>query len=500
MNFIKLVNTTIFVICTGLLISCGGGGGSTGGGGIGGTGAAARGEIDGFGSIFVNGIKYDTSSATVLVNNANSTEGDLDLGMIVTVEGNINSDNVTGMANRVIFESELQGPVASLALSDDEDKLILDVLGVTVIADSGNTVFAGVAFDSLSINDLIEISGHYNEDDVLIASRIKRVEVFVPGTSQVVAQGTVSNLLVTTFELGSLIIDFSVADLSDVSDSTLVEGMAVKVKGTLDGNTITASRIKERRNAFDDINTDDVKISLEGIIANYVNDSDFSLNGIQVNAESAEFDPVSLVLVDGLKVEVEGFLVEGVLVADVVRLDDAGLKLEATVENINTEDNEITLIFATGDSVVVHLDNRSKLIDRTKVEKVLLLDEINVNDFVQIKARLDMNENDETEIVAKQIKRFEPMDDDPDTRPNREIVQGPVDGFVKDDPVDPDSITVLGVTYIINADPDGTDFEGIDDNSLDVDEFFDNLNEGAFLQIKDNEVADGIADEVEYEN
>ena len=71
--------------------ACGGGGSA--GGGIGGTGKAI-GAITDFGSVFVNGVEFETSSSTFIVeDNPNPTEDDLAIGMRVTVNGTINADH-----------------------------------------------------------------------------------------------------------------------------------------------------------------------------------------------------------------------------------------------------------------------------------------------------------------------------------------------------------------------------------------------------------------------
>ncbi|MCU7855552.1 MAG: hypothetical protein KZQ79_07650, partial [Candidatus Thiodiazotropha sp. (ex Lucinoma borealis)] len=58
--------TTAALIAT--LYSCGGGGGSqVADGGIGGTGVS-MGRVTGFGSIFVNGIEFETDNASFTVN------------------------------------------------------------------------------------------------------------------------------------------------------------------------------------------------------------------------------------------------------------------------------------------------------------------------------------------------------------------------------------------------------------------------------------------------
>ena len=57
-----ILHSLLSAVFVSILASCGGGGGSAG---IGGTGITSGGTITGFGSIFVNGVKYNTDAATV---------------------------------------------------------------------------------------------------------------------------------------------------------------------------------------------------------------------------------------------------------------------------------------------------------------------------------------------------------------------------------------------------------------------------------------------------
>ena len=61
MKLNKLSQTISIVLATGLLASCGGGGSSSGSSSN--TTTTSIGKIDGFGSIYVNGVEYDTSHA-----------------------------------------------------------------------------------------------------------------------------------------------------------------------------------------------------------------------------------------------------------------------------------------------------------------------------------------------------------------------------------------------------------------------------------------------------
>ncbi len=94
-----------------LLVACGGSGGGVGGidpgGGIGGSGMTSSGSISAFGSIFVNGVEYETNGAMITVDGDSATEADLGLGMVVLVIGTVNDDGVTGTAEQVIFDDEV---------------------------------------------------------------------------------------------------------------------------------------------------------------------------------------------------------------------------------------------------------------------------------------------------------------------------------------------------------------------------------------------------------
>src|SRR5689334_21689937 len=82
-----------------LLVACTGmeGTGYTGGdgggvvGGIEGTGYSGGG-VTGIGSVFVNGIEYDTSNAEIVYDGASGTEDALQVGMVLGVHGDVASD------------------------------------------------------------------------------------------------------------------------------------------------------------------------------------------------------------------------------------------------------------------------------------------------------------------------------------------------------------------------------------------------------------------------
>jgi len=96
----------------------------------------------------------------------------------------------------------------------------------------------------------------------------------------------------------------------------------VEVEGRLTSDnplTIEAFRIEQEEEDLDD---DAGEAELEGFVSDFVNNSNFRVDGQPVDATDAEFEPDGLVLSDGLKVEVEGTIEAGILNADKVKRED----------------------------------------------------------------------------------------------------------------------------------------------------------------------------------
>ena len=81
-----------------------GGGTQLAGGGIGGTGIS-QGSITAFGSVWVNGVEFDTTNAAISRDGSTVAQDDLHIGMVVTIDGSINSDGVSGTGTSVTAAS-----------------------------------------------------------------------------------------------------------------------------------------------------------------------------------------------------------------------------------------------------------------------------------------------------------------------------------------------------------------------------------------------------------
>ncbi|MET0029658.1 MAG: DUF5666 domain-containing protein [Candidatus Thiodiazotropha sp.] len=470
-----------------LLTACGGGGGGDDSGGTtstdsGTTGSniTTQGVITGFGSVYVNGVRYHTGSSDFTIDDNPGLESDLRLGMVVTVTGTLNDDG-TGNASSIVFDNEVQGPVTNLITNPDGQTLTFTVLGITVQVDRVETSFHDISFDTLAEGDLVEASGFYDGSLVLNATYLERKSSFTPGASEVELKGSVSQHGNGEFQLNGIPVMYDPSGagtlLLDLPNG-LSDGMFVEVKGTLDSSgNLQAVRIsREDSSSFDDNQS---KVSLEGIITDYVDDSNFRISGTLIDASNAVFTPATLTLGNGIKVEAEGPMVNGVLQAITLGARGGdGVEISARVQSVTATGNSLTLNLLNG-QVTVHTDSRTRMEDKTDAVDSLSLNDLSSGDFLEVRGLIDGSDR----VLLTELRR-----DDPDDV----ILQGPVEGFEAHN-----SITILGVTLFVSP---STRYEDINDNPFSADAFYSGLSVGSLVKMKDSEPGDGTANEVEFEN
>ncbi len=308
-----------------LLISCGSGGGSmTAGGGIDGSGFISQGTISAFGSVVVNGTVFDTSNATIIIKGEEIGVGDdvvvdtLDIGRVVTVEGTRSGDPNAVVADRVRYSDNVEGPVESMYDLDAVTKEIV-VLGQTVIVNVV-TEFKGTTFDTIAQNDLVEVSGLFDDTGAVWATFIGKTGVFTTG-SEVEVKGYVVNLNtdMKTFEINDLTVDYSLADTGGLPGGMPADGLFVEVEGTLDApdEMMLATDIQPA----DELDVVDVnEIEVTGFVTDFVSPSEFTVGDqvVQTDAEIRFVDGTPEDVALGVKLEAQGTLVDGVLFAEEV--------------------------------------------------------------------------------------------------------------------------------------------------------------------------------------
>jgi hypothetical protein len=306
------------------IAGCGGGGGDfasvgsggtgiTGGEGVGsgGTGisSAAVGAITGFGSIVVNGVRYDTERAVLTLTDADS----LRLGMTVRVRGVVDPDLLNGVASSIESSADARGPIAAIDLPNRTL-----ILWYTKIHTDASTVFAGglTALEDLRVGDSIQVWGLPDSGIGLRATRVERVAAgttpIISGTAQAVDVSS------SSVQVGGLRVGYApaVLEAAGLSPSEL-EGQLVRVRGTDADAMLTQAALEPW---YPVTPADGERLSLEGLITRFDSLASLQVDGVPVNASGAKLsgrqDGIGL----GARVQIEGAWRSGVLVASRLKL------------------------------------------------------------------------------------------------------------------------------------------------------------------------------------
>ncbi|MEJ8826634.1 DUF5666 domain-containing protein [Variovorax humicola] len=277
-----------------------GDGSGVGSGGTGVTSASAVGvgSVDGFGSVIVNGLRYDIDSAVVTLEDAQ----ELAIGMTARVIGAVDAGFTSGVARELSSAAELRGPLTAVDPSTGN----LLVMGTTVTTDS-TTVWADtLRMSSLGAGATLQIWGLPVSPGVLRATRIAQVA----GAAAPIVTGTVQNLdmAARVFNVGGLVVDYrSAAFAGGQNAATLANGAIVRVRATQApaGGVLTASVVQSW---YGHASTAGTVALLEGVISEYTGVGGFKILDTPVDASAAKITggPGASALGNGVKVIVGG--------------------------------------------------------------------------------------------------------------------------------------------------------------------------------------------------
>ena len=320
-----------------LVAGCGGGGSSVPSGAVA-TSSFAAGPITGFGSVIVNGVRFDDSKATVTDDDGSaSTKDALKLGMTAEVHGGAVSDDGTGpkaTAGEISFGSALVGPVSAI----DAAAKTLTVLGQKVIVLDTTVLDARLVggFAGIAVGTLLEVHG--TTDATTGAVTATRIEPTAAAAGFKI-RGIVANLDTTakTFTIGGALISYG--GVPDVP-ANLANGLFVRARLQIAqvAGAWVATRLSAARPHVDDADEAD----LRGSITAFTTSAAFSVNGIPVDASSATFPDGTTGIVLGAQVEVEGTSSNGVVIARKVSVEThearhaEGFELHGAITAIDT--------------------------------------------------------------------------------------------------------------------------------------------------------------------
>lgn len=330
--------------------SCGGGGSSTQGG-IGGTGVSS-GRVEGFGSVIVNGVHFDTTNAVVTKDDdspvTNLNDADINLllskGMIINIEGSINADGVTGIAEKIIYQDNLEGPVIGTPAVGASS---FNALGQTVIV-SSLTQFSGGLNSIADISDgqVIEISGFNDVNGDIVATFIdKKADSYSIGSTVFEIKGTVTVVNGTSFTIGGLtIVTTNTAGLNN---------LYVEANGVFNGtDTLSANTVEIKTEGFTVNNADDVELEGIALTGCSATPCDFTLNATTVRLTNSTVYKAGTVadINPGVILEAEGSLQNGILVAEEIEFND-NIEIQSDVQSKGS--NTVVLDFGATDLTVV---------------------------------------------------------------------------------------------------------------------------------------------------
>ena len=481
----KIPNTILMLLLIGSLVLNGCGGGSVfAEGGIGGTGIST-GTVTGIGSITVNGVTYNTDNAAIYIEGrrvddqcivAVDAEDCLrnilgfSEGQVVRVVENFDADGRTGTADEVYYNDSLEGPVEVGSITQiDASTLLLIVMGQTVIVNSQTYLFdttpMPITINDISAGDLIEVSGFVDDQNRVQAGYLLNKGTYNSGdTVEIKGVIQTGSLGLDDFRINGLLIDYS-----SVSPSpSLQEGMQVEVKGTYNGSRIDATSTEKD----DDIDgLDDDEVEYEGIVTTatvpFIAGNDF-LIGVQMvrtNSNTVFKGGLDEDIVAGVRLEVEGYMSSGILIAEKISFYDA-IEIDAQVDT--------TTVSPTSDTVTFNLDGLNGITVQvnwlSNISGANDFDQLVTNllsggaDYVEVRGR-DISSGGPITIFAEEIKIEEKTD-------NKVKIQGPV---TDNEPI----VTILEIDIdVTNPNNNITEFEDINEQLISQAVFFSLMTNG----------------------
>jgi hypothetical protein len=300
----------VFAPLLGLALAVGGCGGVDSGGT---GGSSAVGPVSGLGSIIVNGVRYDDTTAAITDDDGIAVpRSSLKLGVLVAVEGSavrVSGSERLATANRVRISSDLIGTVQSIDLQARTITVLQQSVRVTAA-----TVFDALlplGMDSLAPGVTVEVYGRTDPTTHrYVATRID----LRPLASYHAIRGRVDAAGGGTATIGAAVLD--VSGLSAAEAALVVAGRTARLllqPGSLRAVSATAS---ERTLSDSD------ESFLEGRISAFDSIARFEVDGQTIDATRAAFPQGAVSLGVGVRVSVEGPSRGGVLLATSVRVED----------------------------------------------------------------------------------------------------------------------------------------------------------------------------------
>ncbi len=418
--------------------------------GISGSGLSL-GSIQWFSSVVVNDRVMDTSQAQFLISGSFGTQSDLRHGQQVAVLGDLEQKR----ADLVIYYPDVLGPVATINAVDARLRQgRITVLGREIQLTAA-TVYEGITLESLGQGDILEISGLAAADGRLVATYVGRRTV----PEIWLISGVVSSATATRFNLSNLAVESGPQTLTD-GLSPIMDGDTVSVSidpSITDESSMTITALAVRRVESVAL-TDRAEVEVEGLVESNMVGNQFIIQGrrTQVAPDTTILNGATDDLITGARVVVTGVVdANGVLQASSIVHEPLGtLLIAGPISELDASRRMVTVL---GTSFSVR--------DTTTFDDASGFADLNTGDLVNVQGHVDG--------LSYVVSGLEIEDDE-----SSPAVRGPITS------IDRANLKVSVMNTEVSFNSEQTQIGVGDDRELTVDEFFDTIRPGNFIEAK----------------
>ena len=436
-----------------LLSACGGGSdsGSTTGNQI------STGVITGFGSVFVNGTRFNTDSATISSGDSTLTNvTQLKVGMVARVI----ADATTAVARSVSFDEDVKGPVDNPVANFDTP---FSVMGQMAVVDSATVIDNSLVLP-LSAGDIVEVSGLRQPDNSILATHIELKDINNINKFKVIGNAMAVDTGAKTFSIGNLTVNYSAAIVNDLNGGNPAEGQLVEVKDEnrayIAGSGSLAATKVEPFSLLDDGGGSSpiVNVQIESVVtAVGTTGLQFEIPNFSVNilpgttfrfGTSADISLGTVLQIKATKKS------SGELDASRITFKRNSTRMEASVDvgGVDPGNNQVTLL-----GITVQVNSNTEMEDKRDNISPFTVADISDNDHLRIRGFIGNNGI----FIATRLRR-----EDPDNRVELRGIVSNVDTAAQQ------SLEIFGFPVTAGA---GTQFN---DGASSASDFFASLTNG----------------------
>lgn len=436
--------------------------------------ATSSGVVSGFGSVYVNGLRYVTENSNILSNGVESDEAALKVGMKVVVNAH-QSSATEGTAFEVKYLADAIGEIEAIDLAAPS----ISVLGQTYLITSA-TKLDEVIFNELRESMVVELSAFENANGSFTVTYLTIKDDF----SEHQLTGRVSKLKARdkTFFIGELLVNYGGADV----DGSLYDGSTVSLKNDIGliasefnadevsvqgmllviGGTLTVSGIVETKKEVDE----GTVIKVDGRNFLLTNEADFSQGDVENLRVGDQVNLIATIIES--EQQYPYYPINNIRVELANEISLEGIVQSATGSSFTLFGQEFTV-----DSYTLYEDNSEQEL------RYFTFSDIAIGD------RLDIDAYELNDIsISRKVERKETGTSEQDTYE--------IEGVVDSIDVDLPSFSVKGINVLVDAD---TEFEDALGNSINQEVFFQTIVKGDEVEVETYYTVDGLLVALEVE-